>query len=91
MPRRRLNPVAGINPANHRINPGIAMAATRLEVRLSDQVNERTEALAAAEGMTKTDVFRRALALYLLAKKQEQAGARLQFANGDQVETLVNI
>jgi hypothetical protein len=41
--------------------------------------------------MTKTDVFRRALALYLLAKKQEQAGARLQFANGDQVETLVNI
>jgi hypothetical protein len=41
--------------------------------------------------MTKTDVFRRALALNLLAKKQEQAGARLQFANGDQVETLVNI
>ena len=67
------------------------MANARLEVRLSDQVNERIEALAAAEGMTKTDVFRRALALYMLAKKQEQAGARLQFAHGDQVETLVNI
>jgi predicted transcriptional regulator len=67
------------------------MANARLEVRLSDQVNERLEALAAAEGLTKTDVFRRALALYMLVKKQESAGARLQFAHGDQVETLVNI
>jgi predicted transcriptional regulator len=67
------------------------MATTRLEVRLSDQVNQRLEALAAAEGLTKTDVFRRALTLYMLAKKQEEAGARLQFAHGDQVETLVSI
>ena len=67
------------------------MATTRLEVRLNDQVNQRLEALAAAEGLTKTDVFRRALALYMLAKQQEEAGARLQFALGDQVETLVNI
>lgn len=67
------------------------MATTRLEVRLSDQVNERLEALAASEGLTKTDVFRRALALYMLAKKQEQEGAKLQFAHGDQVETLFNI
>ncbi len=67
------------------------MTTTRFEVRLTDQINDRLEALAEAEGLTKTDVFRRALALYLLAKKQEQAGARLQFAHGDQVETLVNI
>ena len=67
------------------------MATTRLEVRLNDQVNKRLEALAAAEGLTKTDLFRRALALYMLAKQQEEAGARLQFALGDQVETLVNI
>ena len=67
------------------------MATTRLEVRLNDQVNKRLEALAAAEGLTKTDVFRRALALYMLAKQQEEAGASLQFALGDQVETLVNI
>lgn len=70
---------------------GRHMATTRLEVRLNDQVNKRLEALAAAEGLTKTDVFRRALALYMLAKQQEEAGARLQFALGDQVETLVNI
>ena len=55
------------------------MATTRLEVRLSEQVNQRLEALAAAEGLTKPDVFR------------QEAGARLQFAHGDQVETLVNI
>jgi predicted transcriptional regulator len=67
------------------------MATTRLEVRLSDQVNQRLQALADAEGLTKTDIFRRALALYMLVKKQEEAGARLQFAYGDQVETLVNI
>ena len=67
------------------------MATTRLEILLSDQVNQRLEALAAAEGRTTTDVFRRALALSMLAKKQEKAGARLQFANGDQVETLVGI
>ncbi|MFM9105052.1 MAG: ribbon-helix-helix protein, CopG family [Cyanobium sp.] len=65
------------------------MATTRLEVRLSDQVNQRLEALAAAEGLTKTDVFRRALALYMLAKQQEGAGARLQFAPGDLVYSLV--
>ena len=52
-------------------------------VRLSGQVNPRLEALAAAQGRTTTDGFRRALALYMLAKKQEKAGARLQFANGD--------
>ena len=67
------------------------MATARLEVRLSDQVNKRLEALADAEGLTKTDIFRRALALYMRAKQQEGAGARLQFAHGDQVETLVNI
>lgn len=67
------------------------MAATRLEVRITDQLNDHLEALAASEGMSKTDVFRRALALYMLAKKQEKAGAKLQFVQGDQVETLVNI
>lgn len=60
-------------------------------VRLSIKVNQRLEALAAAQGRTTTDSFRRALSLYMLAKKQEKAGARLQFANGDQVEVLVSI
>ena len=60
-------------------------------VRFSGQVNQRLEALAAAEGCTTTDGFRRALSLYMLAKKQEKAGARLQFANGDQVEVVVGI
>jgi hypothetical protein len=36
-------------------------------------------------------VFRRALALYLLVKDREEAGATLQFVKDDQRETLVSI
>lgn len=67
------------------------MAATRLEVRIPEQLNDRLEALALEEGLTKTDVFRRALALYMLTKERQKEGARLQFAQGDQTETLVSI
>lgn len=62
------------------------MSASRLEVRLS----ERLESLASSEGLSKTDVFRRALALYLLVKEREEAGATLQFVKNDQRETLVS-
>jgi hypothetical protein len=67
------------------------MATTRLEVRLPEQLNDRIEALATEEGMTKTDVFRRALALYMLTKERQKAGAQLQFAQGDKTETLVSL
>jgi predicted transcriptional regulator len=83
-----------LDPEKHRmiyLTIILIVTTTRLEVRLSDQVNQRLEALAAAEGLTKIDMFRRALALYMPAEKQEEAGARLQFAHGDQVETLINI
>ena len=67
------------------------MTATRLEVRIPEQLNDRLEALAAEEGMTKTDLFRRALALYMLTKERQKAGAQLQFAQGNNTETLVSI
>jgi predicted transcriptional regulator len=67
------------------------MSTARLEVRLPDRLSDRLEALASAEGLTKTDVFRRALALYLLVKDREEAGATLQFVKDDQRETLVII
>ena len=67
------------------------MGASRLEVSLPDRLSERLESLAASEGLTKTDLFRRALALYLLVKEREEAGATLQFVNNDQRETLVSI
>ena len=41
--------------------------------------------------MTKTDLFRRALALYMLTKERQKAGAQLQFVQGSNTETLVSI
>jgi len=67
------------------------MSSARLEVRLPDRLSQRLDVLASAEGLTKTDVFRRALALYLLVKEREEAGAALQFVKDDQRETLVSI
>ena len=67
------------------------MASSRLDVRLPDRLSERLDLLASSEGPTKTDVFRRALALYLLVKEREEAGATLQFVKDDQRETLVSI
>jgi predicted transcriptional regulator len=83
--------LSGSRVEHRRINPGIAMTATRLEVRIPEQLNDRLEALAAEEGMTKTDLFRRALALYMLTKERQKAGAQLQFAQGNNTETLVSI
>ena len=67
------------------------MSTARLEVRLPARLSERLEALAFSEGLTKTDVLRRALALYLLVKDREEAGATLQFVKDDQRKTLVSI
>ena len=71
--------------------PSLSMGASRLEVRLPERLSERLEALASSEGLTKTDVFRRAIALYLLVKEREEAGATLQFVKDDQRESLVSI
>ena len=58
---------------------------------MPNRLSERLELLASSEGLTKTDVFRRALALYLLVKEREEGGSILQFVKDDQRETLVSI
>ncbi len=58
---------------------------------MPNRLSERLELLASSEGLTKTDVFRRALALYLLVKEREEGGSTLQFVKGDQRETFVSI
>ena len=67
------------------------MSSSCLEVPLPDRLSERLDLLGSPEGLTKTDMFRRALALYLLVKEREEAGAKLQFVKDDQRETLVSI
>ncbi len=71
--------------------PSRSMGASRLEVRLPERLCQPLEALASSEGLTKTDVFRRAIALCLLVKEREEAGATLQFFKDDQRESLVSI
>ncbi len=51
--------------------PSLSKVASRLEVRLL----ERLETLASTEGLAKTDVFCSAIALHLLVKEREEAGA----------------
>ncbi len=58
---------------------------------MPNRLSERLELLASSEGLTKTDVFRRALALYLLVKERKEGGSTLQFVKDDQRETLVSI
>ena len=58
---------------------------------MPNRLSERLELLASSEGLTKTDVFLRALALYLLVKEREEGGSTLQFVKDDQRETLVSI
>ena len=58
---------------------------------MPNRLGERLELLASSEGLTKTDVFCRALALYLLVKEREEGGSTLQFVKDDQRETLVSI
>ena len=58
---------------------------------MPNRLSERLELLASSQGLTKTDVFRRALALYLLVKEREEGGSTLQFVKDDQRETLVSI
>jgi len=52
------------------------MGSARLEGRLPGRLSERLKLLASSGGLTKTHVFRRALALYLLVKDDQRAEAQ---------------
>jgi metal-responsive CopG/Arc/MetJ family transcriptional regulator len=47
------------------------MADTRFEVRLNDRLAKDFDAIAAEAGLSRADVFRRAIALYQVAKRAE--------------------
>lgn len=67
----------------------------QLEVRIDGRLNQQLEGIASqlGHGASKADVVRRALALYLLAKEREAAGAKLQFTGPipGETETIINI
>ncbi len=53
------------------------MADTRFEVRLNDKLAQDFDAIAAEAGLTRADVFRRAIALYREAKRAEMANGHV--------------
>ena len=48
------------------------MADTRFEVRLNERLAQDFDAIATASGLSRAEVFRRAIALYKLAKEAER-------------------
>ena len=53
------------------------MNTVRLNVNITDELNNRLETLAAAGGMTKSDLLRRAIALMEVASEESAKGNRL--------------
>jgi hypothetical protein len=48
------------------------MADTRFEVRINERLANELQEIADENGLTKSDIFRRAIALYKIAKKAQQ-------------------
>lgn len=53
------------------------MADTRFEVRLNDKLARDFDAIAAETGLSRADVFRRAIALYRVAKRAEMGNGHV--------------
>ena len=51
----------------------------RLTLRVSDAFLEGLDELSSKEGMTRSDLIRRAIALYSFAKEEERQGRKLGF------------
>jgi len=59
--------------------------AQRLEVRVSDDLAKDLEDLAAASETTRSEIFRRAMTLYALARAEKEGGGQvlLRSAEGE--------
>lgn len=53
------------------------MADTRFEVRLNDKLARDFDAIAVETGLSRADVFRRAIALYRVAKHAEMGNGHV--------------
>jgi metal-responsive CopG/Arc/MetJ family transcriptional regulator len=62
------------------------MADTRFEVRLNDKFAQDFDAIAAETGLSREDVFRRAIALYQVAKRAEMANGHIIIRSKDGTE-----
>jgi len=67
----------------------------RLTLRVSDAFLEGLDELSIKEGMTRSDLIRRAIALYSFAKEEERQGRKLGFFseedNRDVVKQVITL
>ena len=67
----------------------------RLTLRVSDAFLEGLDELSIKEGMTRSDLIRRAIALYSFAKEEERQGRKLGFFseedNRDVVKQVISL
>lgn len=67
------------------------MADTRFEVRMNDRLAQDLDEISRENGLTRADVFRRAIALYKIAKKTENEHGQILVRVGDTERELVSI
>ena len=61
----------------------------RLTLRVSDAFLEGLDELSIKEGMTRSDLIRRAIALYSFAKEEERQGRKLGFFSEEDNRNVV--
>ena len=79
------------NAADEITMPNPATPRDRFEVRMSDELAQEFDDIQQATGMTGAEVFRRAIALYKIAKKASKEGEKVILRAEDRERELVSI
>ena len=67
------------------------MADTRFEVRMNERLAQDLDEISKENNLTRADVFRRAIALYKIAKKAEHQNGHVLIRTGETERELVSI
>jgi metal-responsive CopG/Arc/MetJ family transcriptional regulator len=67
------------------------MADTRFEVRMNERLAQDLDEISRENNLTRADVFRRAIALYKIAKKAEHQNGHVFIRTGEIERELVSI
>ena len=95
-----LNPLPAQRPLEHRPASSLPVGArtipdlrdlvmTRLELRINQDLASDLEAFTQSSATSKSEIIRRALTLYALARDEQQRGRHLAFVKDGQVEREV--
>ena len=63
----------------------ISTAKTRLTLELSDVLNKKLETIASEEGLTKTDILRKAIAFFDVAHQAAKEGKQISVTRDEKI------